>query len=263
MSLTELQEVYLDYLRNQRRSLSTVGLNRRWLGGFLEFCASQGVTEAVRLTPGLLPAYHEYLLGRLHNRKGRRYSPNSLYQMLYILRAFLRWTFIQGHVALDLSADVAMPRLNPTALLAPADLEALYLQAGADPLGLRDAALVAVFHEAQLELEQALRLDLEAIRLVERRLLVRQSGEVRIVSMGKGLTWKLAVYLEEGRAQLSPPADERAVFLNRSGQRLSAYAVQARLRAMGERAGLSQTVHPRLLARSGQAHSRGGPDGPT
>ena len=77
MTLLKLQETYLEYLRKHRRSLATVGLNRRWLGGFVEFCASRGVESLGDLTAELLPAYHQYLEGRLHNRKGRRYAPTS------------------------------------------------------------------------------------------------------------------------------------------------------------------------------------------
>ena len=68
------------------------------------------------------------------------------------------------------------------------------------------------------------------------------------------LSERLTAYLERGREHLRPPIEEKAVFLYRAGLRLSAYAVQARLRNMGERAGLAQALHPRLLARSGSSH---------
>ena len=79
---------------------------------------------------------------------------------------------------------------------------------------------------------------------------------MRLQIMSERLVKKLGAYLERGRAQLQPPEEETAVFLGRTGMRLSTQAVKARLRALGERAGLSQIVHPRLLARSGQVHRK-------
>jgi site-specific recombinase XerD len=162
VTLLQLQETYLDYLRKQRRSLTTVSLNRRWLGGFQQFCAVQGVELLADLTPELLPAYHQHLQGRLHNRKGRRYAPNSLYQMVYTLRNFLRWAFLQGYLKIDLGEGVALARPTPSVCLEPSDLELLYRQADSDAvLSLRDAALVALCYEAELTLEQVHCLDLE------------------------------------------------------------------------------------------------------
>ncbi len=259
MTLEELQGIYLDDLRRQRRTLSTVNLYRRWLEGFLQFCAARGVVETGGLSPDLLPAYHQSVLSRLHNRKGRRYSANSVHQMLYTLRGFLRWAHQQGHVAQDMGASVELPRLMPAGPLGPAEVELLYHHAGTEPLGLRDAALVAVFFEAELQLNEALQLDVEDVRLSERQLLVRQAGGSRVEGVSDRLSERLRAYLEQGREHLRPPVEEKAVFLNRAGLRLSAYAVLARLRNMGERAGLAQALHPKLLARSGSSH-RGSPN---
>lgn len=256
MTIPELQEAYLDQLRGQRRSSSTLALNRRWLSGYFEFCAAQGVDQLAQLTPELLPAYYQNLLWRSDSSKGRRYAPNSLYQMLQMLRTFLRWAHTEGHLERDLVALVVLPRTFQTACLSLPELESLHRQL--DPttaLGLRDSALMAVFYEAELSRDQAHRLDLADVRMPERQLVVHRSdGSQRLHALTDRLAEVLSPYLERGRPLLRPRAGEPAVFLTRSGLRLGSDAIGARIQALGQRAGLETTVHPRLLVRSGQAH---------
>jgi len=110
VTLAELQQAYFDSLRKQRRSLATVGVNRRWVGGLLDFCARQGSEQLADLTPELLAAYQHHLQGLVHRCKGRRYAPNSLDQMVQTLRTFLRWAFNQGYLQRDLAQGVLLSR---------------------------------------------------------------------------------------------------------------------------------------------------------
>jgi len=242
VTLKELQDGYLAELQ-ESRSPSTLRLNRRWLEGYREFCAARGVQEPPGMTSQLLADYHQSLL------ESRRYSLNSLRQMLHMLRSFLRWAYARGHLTSDLGALVGPLRPSHLTYLTESELAHLYAvaKASANPaLGLRDVALVAVFYEGKLSAEEAHRLDLADVALPERSLLgqfVRDS-----------LAQALADYLERARPALHPQEGETAVFLSRTGRRLGVHALSVRLRALGVEAGLSSTLSPRRLALSGQAH---------
>lgn len=245
MTFPELLEAYVADLLEQGRSRSTVRLNRRWLEGYFEFCAGQGVQTVAGLAPEHLTGFHRELSGPdAQRRGGRRYSPHSLYQMLQMLRAFLRWAFARGYFERDLGADVSLPRTYPTGNLSALDLEHLYASAE----DARDVALLAIFAEGELSQNQVHRLNLEDVDLTGRRLLVKGKPQVLRPRLAEALT----AYLERERGRSLE--GERAVFTTGSGLRLSTDAIGARLRALGKLAGLSQSLSARLLVRSGRVH---------
>jgi len=257
MTVAQLQEAYLEDLVRQRRSHSTLASNRRWLNAYCEFAAAHRVGQLHELTPELLPALYQSLLCAPGNKR-RRYSANSLYQMVQMVRAFLHWAFTQGYLEQDLVADLVLPRSSPAACLTLAELAALQRQQSSETaLGLRDRALMEIFYEAELSKEQAHRLDLQDVRLSERQVRVADRSEKPVWrTVTARLATALSAYLERGRSLLGPAAGEKAVFLTRSGGRLGPDAIAARIKSLGQRAGLAQTLHPRLLVASGQAHRR-------
>ena len=96
--------------------------------------------------------------------------------------------------------------------------------------------------------------DVSDLELDEQQVRVTGKGErSRIALYGAPASAALSDYLERGRPELASGA-EPALFLSRSGRRLSVRSVQRIVRRAGLDAGLAGGVHPHLLRHTFATH---------
>jgi site-specific recombinase XerD len=142
------------------------------------------------------------------------------------------------------------------------------------PLELRDRALFELAYACGLRAEELVTLDLEAVDFDAESVRVEgKGGKTRLVPVGEHALGALERYLQRGRPALAGEADpagarngdraghavrDRALFLSKSGRRLSTSDVRRRLngwarRAMSRSPGLAQ-AHPHALRHSFATH---------
>ncbi len=131
------------------------------------------------------------------------------------------------------------------------------------PLEQRDRALFELAYAAGLRAEELVSLEIGAVDFDAETVRVDgKGGKTRLVPVGEHALARLASYLERGRPALLTSADgrvaETALFLSKSGRRLSTSDVRRRLRTWvravpGGAAGLAGT-HPHALRHSFATH---------
>jgi integrase/recombinase XerC len=130
------------------------------------------------------------------------------------------------------------------------------------PLELRDRALFELAYASGLRAEELVTLDLEAIDFDAESVRVEgKGGKTRLVPVGEHALGALERYLDRARPALAGETDrtrDRALFLSKSGRRLSTSDVRRRLngwarRAMSRSPGLAQ-AHPHALRHSFATH---------
>jgi integrase/recombinase XerC len=120
-------------------------------------------------------------------------------------------------------------------------------------LACRDRAMMELLYASGLRLSELVRLDLSEIDLAAGMVRVTGKGnKTRVVPMGRQACAALHRWLKL-RAALTAP-EERAVFITQRGSRLSARAVQSRLRFRGLQQGLGTNLHPHRLRHSCASH---------
>jgi integrase/recombinase XerC/integrase/recombinase XerD len=131
---------------------------------------------------------------------------------------------------------------------------------GDGPLELRDRALFELAYASGLRAEELVNLDLEAIDFDGEAVRVEgKGGRTRIVPLGEPAQRALERYLSRARHALAAAgAPERALFLSKSGRRLSTSDVRRRLRVWARLAaahapGLAE-AHPHALRHSFATH---------
>ena len=251
---------YLDELASlRRRSALTIRNYRRDLEGFFAHLAGARVEfdEAGR------EIAREYL-GLLRHGQGSRRPPRapaSVKRVASTIRAFYGWLDREYELPAGTPGDSILrlrfpkaPRLLPHFL---SEQEAGDLVAAPDeatPRGLRDRALLELLYGAGLRVSEAASLDAADLDLTNLQVRVLGKGDRPRVSLfGAPARAALRYYLERGRPQLARGA-EAALFLNRSGGRLSARSIQAVVRQAGTAAAIRQRVHPHLLRHSFATH---------
>jgi site-specific recombinase XerD len=81
-----------------------------------------------------------------------------------------------------------------------------------------------------------------------------KGGKTRFVPVGEPALRALTRYLERARAALAGPVDEPALFLSKSGRRLSTSDVRRRLRVWARHAAQQGAIHPHALRHSFATH---------
>ena len=121
----------------------------------------------------------------------------------------------------------------------------------ATPCGLRDRALLELMYASGVRLAEAHdmdRGDLDRLRGDVR--VVGKGNKERQVLYGADADHALHRYLTHGRPALLVDTEQPALWLNRSGGRLSRRGIATVVRCYADRAGLTSGVHPHVLRHS-------------
>jgi site-specific recombinase XerD len=123
------------------------------------------------------------------------------------------------------------------------------------PLELRDRAMLELAYSCGLRCEEIVNLDADAIDFESEQLRVLGKGsKERVLPVGEPAQRALRRYLEKGRRALAAEPRERALFLSKSGRRLSNSDVTRRLGLWTREAALAAGVSPHALRHSFATH---------
>ena len=220
----------------------------RDLESFRGWCAAHGCTSCKAIASSRI---QDFIAAEHRRGLGAR----SLQRLLSSLRAFFAWLVDAGQIERNPALGVRSPQVRrrlPETL--DVDQAARLLDADAtDFLAARDLALMELIYSSGLRLAEVLSLDLGDIDL--RECVVRVTGKgarARIVPVGTAARSAVQRYLQAAEARRPP--GELALFLAKSGKRLSARSVQARIAAWGQRQGLDSRLHPHMLRHAFATH---------
>src|SRR5919112_4549743 len=220
------------------------------LGQFALWGTSQGLDPA-EMTPRALRRYAAAL-------SESNAVPTTVARKLASLRAFYRALREHGLVAhnpADLIPAPKRPRGLPR-VLRPDEMAAVLDRIPAStPLELRDRALFEIAYGSGLRAEELVTLDAASVDFDAEELRVEGKGQkTRIVPAGEPAMRALARYLERGRPALATGDGEPALFLSKSGRRLSTSDVRRRLRVWARHAQVQGGVSPHTLRHSFATH---------
>jgi site-specific recombinase XerD len=188
----------------------------------------------------------------------RRLEATSVARKLAALRSLFRTLREHGRIAhnpVDLMPAPKRARKLPR-VLKPEEVAALLDRIPANtPLDLRDRALFELAYACGLRAEELVQLDAGSVDYEGEEIRVEGKGsKTRIVPVGEPALRALARYVERARPALTDARGEQALFLSKSGRRLSTSDVRRRLRVWARRAALQGGVHPHALRHSFATH---------
>jgi site-specific recombinase XerD len=188
----------------------------------------------------------------------RRASPPTVARRLAALRSFFRCLREHGHISAnpaDLVAAPKRPQHLPT-VLKPEELARLLDRIpAASALELRDRAMLELAYACGLRAEEIVNLDVASVLFDAEEVRVEGKGaKTRLVPAGEPALRSVARYLERARAALGADDGEPALFLSKSGRRLSTSDVRRRLRTWTRKVGIPGAVSPHSLRHSFATH---------
>jgi integrase/recombinase XerC/integrase/recombinase XerD len=220
------------------------------LGQFALWCTAQDVGP-LEVGPRELRRYAAVL-------SGRDAVAATIARKLAALRAFYRTLREHGQVTqnpVDLIPSPKRPRTLP-AVLRPDELATLLDRIPAStPLELRDRALLEVAYACGLRAEELVNLDVASVGFDAEELRVEGKGsKTRIVPAGEPALRAVARYLERARPALESGDGDQALFLSKSGRRLSTSDVRRRLRVWARNAAVQGGISPHTLRHTFATH---------
>jgi len=209
---------------------------------------------------GLAPADVDYqALRRWAARLSQKGSaPRTMARKLASTRSLFRSLLEHGQIEANPADLLPAPRLPQTLprTLKPRDVASLLDRIpAATPLEQRDRALFELAYASGLRAEELVDLDVGSVEFDAEQVRVEGKGaKTRFVPVGEPALKALAVYLERARPALSARDGNEALFLSKSGRRLSTSDVRRRLRVWARHAAAHTGVHPHALRHSFATH---------
>ena len=221
-----------------------------------EWSAAQEL-DPFALTPRMLRRYAGVI-------SERGLSKSSVARKLASVRAFYRNLVQRGLLEANPADLVATPKRDQylPRVLKPDEVDTVLTQIpNGTPLELRDRAMFELAYGSGLRAEEVVNVDLTDLDPDAEELRVNGKGsKTRIVPAGEPAWKAIQRYLDEARPKLAAESQndgrraEPALFLSKSGRRLSTSDVRRRLRAQTQRTGTGAGVSPHTLRHSFATH---------
>ncbi|MDZ4177685.1 MAG: tyrosine recombinase XerC [Coriobacteriia bacterium] len=249
-SASEYVDRFLIHLLDHRGlSPHTVRAYSADLARYLEW------TERVELSP--LKLTHRELRLYLAEMDRARYSRKTMARRLAAVRSFFNYLVGEGVIETDPASILRTPRQERRLPRIVPDETLTLLLDGIDTtgvLGTRDAAVLEMLYASGVRVSELSGLDLGDVERSSGQMRVMgKGGKQRIVPLHRTAIARLDRYLRETRPRLvKGPTD--AVFLARTGNRLSADAIRALLKRALRNASEVGDISPHTLRHTFATH---------
>ncbi len=242
---------YLTSLERDGASPYTIKNYGSEIAQFFSYCAEAGVHGLAGLTRELVRRY-------LSELTALGYVRASIARRVFELRAFGDYLVQQQVWEENLFRRIEAPRLSqrlPHYLTYEEVLRLLAVPTAETPQGLRDRAILETLYASGVRVSELSALNLADVRLA--------TGDMRVIGKGNKERWvllgdpachALRAYLDRGRPALAGRRPSPALFLNRSGGRLSVRSISTIVREAGLAAGIGFEVTPHVLRHTFATH---------
>ncbi|HSW58447.1 MAG TPA: site-specific tyrosine recombinase [Dehalococcoidales bacterium] len=269
--MREVFKRYMDYLkaekgasdytlRNYRTDL--MGTFKRGPGkGFFQFLRLRRLPDFKDVDKAILRDYMAWLMEQGIDKV-------SISRKLSAIRSFYRFLLKEGileksPIPVDSSGrkgsrSALSPKLEkklPVFLTVQEMAALLQTPDLTRPEGLRDRALLEIMYAGGLRISEIWQLNLENINLESREIRVTGKGnKERVVLIGLPAAEALVQYLKKARPRLLNTGLNSALWLNKTGKRLSMRGMQKLLKHYARANGIEKNVHPHVLRHTFATH---------
>jgi integrase/recombinase XerD len=202
----------------------------------------------------------------LHLKNVHRYSEASRARKVAAVRSFFAFLAAEGAISANPTDGLTAPRVGKTIpkTLTPEEVDKLLEQPNhsSTPWAIKDRAMLELLYATGMRVTELVSLDLDNLHLHPGSSYVRCVGrgaKERSIPIHDPAYVVLAAYLEGTRPLLVRERNERALFVNRRGKRLTRQGFWLALKGYAKLANLGKEITPHTLRHSFAVHMlRGG-----
>ena len=201
------------------------------------------------------------IVGYILNLKEREYTSSTVARKVAAIKSFFHYLVAEGVLKSDPTATLDSPKVKkrlPKAI-SRNDIERLLAAPaqGVSAKAQRDHALLELLYASGMRVTELVSLDMDDVNAASGSVRVRgkkTSNKERVIPIGDRALDALQSYLDRGRLQLMRAPEERALFLNHRGQRLTRQGLWLIIKHYVDEVGIAEDVTPHTLRHSFAAH---------
>lgn len=243
---------FTTYLKKEKKmSENTLEAYGRDINEFIDFEISRGMTDITESSTTEIVAF-------LHLLKSNGKSAATVNRKLASVRAFYNFLITEGKVQNNPTANIKSPKIERKNLefLELGEVDKLLDAPDNSIKGVRDRAILEVLYATGIRVSELIDANVEDINL--RMGFITCAGEhskARIVPLGRPARAALETYIYEARdILLKENCDEKALFVNYYGKRITRQGLWKVLKEYGEKAGIKNKLTPNIIRNSFAVH---------
>ena len=242
---------YLEYLSGVRHSpVNTIQAYRRDLEKFFGFADIRGVDNFSVLTAEDVEQYKLYLAST-------GLSASSVSRSLSALRGMFQYLIAVGQMQSNPARSVHNDKATKKELniLTSAEVETLLAQPDtSDVKGMRDKAMLELLYATGIKVSELIGLDLSDVNLTLSFVRCGGKENERFIPLYPVALHALEVYLTRSRTLLTAGSNEKALFVNISGERMTRQGFWKILKGYVQSAHITKDITPHTLRHSFATH---------
>jgi integrase/recombinase XerD len=255
--MQEQIQSFLDFLDNEKGYAdNTIAAYRNDLTQFLRYLGQQDHQYA-----SWAEVDKDTIINYVLNLKEREYTSSTVARKVAAIKSFFHYLMAEKVIADDPTATLDSPKVKkrlPKAI-SREEIERLLAATaeGKSAKSQRDHALLEMLYASGMRVTELVSLDVSDVNVASGTVRVRgkkASSKERIIPVGDRALEALRTYLNKGRMQLVRDPEERALFLNHRGQRLTRQGLWLIIKHYVDEVGISEDVTPHTLRHSFAAH---------
>jgi integrase/recombinase XerC len=244
----KLIEQFELYLKNELRlSIHTLKAYISDIRGLQNFCRANNITF-LKIKNTELTSYTRHLYSR-------GLSAKSITRKISSFKSFFQYLVKQDVLRANPCSGIKAPKA-PKSLpktLNVDEVSRLLNVKLTNHTKIRDHAIFELIYSSGLRVSEVVGLNIEDVAMDDQILTVKGKGnKMRALPFGNVAKAALNKWLDHRIKIIS--AEDRAIFLTKSGQRLSVRSVQKSIRSWGIKAGINQKLSPHILRHSFATH---------
>lgn len=242
---------YTDFMKNTcHKSTNTVESYTRDVTQYITYLINLGVTDLAGTTKTTVLSY-------MLDLKKRGRAASTLSRTLASIRSFYVFLINDGLVTKNPTDALATPKIEkkPPKVLSNDDVDKLLSQPKlTDNKGIRDKAMLELLYATGIRVSELINLNIDDINLNMGYVRCANSKGERVIPVGYKAITALTLYIESARNEMIGNMEEKALFVNCSGGRISRQGFWKLIKFYQNMSGIEEEITPHSLRHSFAAH---------
>lgn len=249
--MEELIVKFLDFLEKDKKlSLNTLQSYKRDIEQFITYLKEMKINSITSINKTTVIAYLLHL-----QKKGR--ATSTISRNLASIRSFCQYLTKNNVIKQDPTEQLESPKVEKKLpqILSTKEVELLLEQPKCDDLkGYRDKAMLELLYATGIRVSELICLDVDDVYTDMGFIRCTKGSKERMVPIGSVSINALNEYLSKSRKLLIQKKDEKALFVNVNGKRLTRQGFWKIIKQYKNQAKINKDITPHTLRHSFAAH---------
>ncbi len=236
--------------RDKRLSMNTLQSYRRDIEQYFTYLRGINLQNISNSNKTTVITYLLYL-----QKKGR--ATSTISRNLASIRSFYQYMAKNKLIDQDPTTELESPKVEKKLpqILSPEEVELLLEQPQCvDMKGYRDKAMLELLYATGIRVSELIQLDIQDLNIEMAYIRCNKGSRERVIPIGSIAISALKEYFSKSRPMLIQRVDERALFVNVNGGRLTRQGFWKIIKQYKNQAQISKDITPHTLRHSFAAH---------